>query len=157
MVLIDTEEYQKLILNLMHSEEIDEMINATVYKDDERAKAAIRYGMAIASLYTCKCQRYKSAKELEDQLRIKTNMLKATESKVEELYEKLEENNKFIDAVQRAYNQVTERKVENDTAKWEEYDDSYRCSGCLYISKYDYYECPNCGKPMINGNEENNH
>lgn len=58
MVFIDTEEYQKLILNLMHSEEINKMIDATIYKDDERAKAAIRYGMAMASLYTCKCQRY---------------------------------------------------------------------------------------------------
>ena len=55
MVLIDTEEYQKLILNLMHSEEINQMIDATIYKDDERAKSAIRYGMAMASLYTCKC------------------------------------------------------------------------------------------------------
>ena len=32
MVLIDTEEYQKLILSLMHSEEINEMIDATIYK-----------------------------------------------------------------------------------------------------------------------------
>ena len=58
MVLIDTEEYQKLILNLMYSEEIDKMIGTTIYKDDERAKGAIRYGMAIASLYTCKCEKY---------------------------------------------------------------------------------------------------
>ena len=58
MILIDVEEYQKLILNLMYSEEIDKMIGTTIYKDDERAKGAIRYGMAMASLYTCKCQRY---------------------------------------------------------------------------------------------------
>ena len=58
MVLINTEEYQKLILNLMYSEEIDKMIDATIYKDDERAKGAIRYGMAMASLYTCMCEKY---------------------------------------------------------------------------------------------------
>lgn len=58
MVLIDTEEYQKLILSLMHSEEINEMIDATIYKDDERAKAAIRYGMVMALIYTCKCKKY---------------------------------------------------------------------------------------------------
>lgn len=66
MVLIDTEEYQKLILSLMHSEEINEMIDATIYKDDERAKAAIRYGMAMASLYTCKCKKY--VMSTEDQM-----------------------------------------------------------------------------------------
>lgn len=69
MVLIDTEEYQKLILNLMHSEEINKMIDATIYKDDERAKDAIRYGMAMASLYTCRCQRYIIS--TEDQMPVK--------------------------------------------------------------------------------------
>ena len=91
MVLIDTEEYQKLILSLMHSEEINEMINATIYKDDERAKAAIRYGMAIASLYICKCKPYVMPKDMKD------------------LYEKLEERDKLIDAVMIAYNEVTKQ------------------------------------------------
>lgn len=91
MLLIDTEEYQKLILNLMHSEEINQMINATVYKDDERAKAAIRYGMAMASLYTCKCKPYTMPKDMQ------------------ELYEKLEERDKLIDAVMIAYNEVTKK------------------------------------------------
>ena len=58
MYLINTEEYQKLILNLMYSEEIDKMIGTTIYKDDERAKGAIRYGMVMALLYTCKCDKY---------------------------------------------------------------------------------------------------
>lgn len=91
MSLIDTEEYQKLILNLMHSEEINKMIDATIYKDDERAKAAIRYGMAIASLYTCKCKSYVMPKDVKD------------------LYEKLEERDKLIDAVMIAYNEVTKQ------------------------------------------------
>lgn len=35
----------------------------------ERAKDAIRYGMAMASLYTCRCQRYIIS--TEDQMPVK--------------------------------------------------------------------------------------
>lgn len=39
---------------------------------------------------------------LENQLQIRGNMLKATENKVEELYERLEEKDKVIDACSKA-------------------------------------------------------
>lgn len=60
MILINTEEYQKKILELMYSEELDKMIESTIYKDNEQTKGAIRLGMALASMYTCRCQQYQT-------------------------------------------------------------------------------------------------
>jgi chromosome segregation ATPase len=49
---------------------------------------------------------------LENQLRIRGNTLKATESKVEELYGRLEEKDKVIDAVSTAWFELERTRVE---------------------------------------------
>lgn len=36
-------------------------------------------------------------------------------------------------------------------AKWEECNEGWICSGCSHTSRYAFFECPYCGKTMING------
>ena len=63
MILIDSEEYQKTILDLMYSEEVGKMLSTTIYKDDEHAREIFRLGMGMASLNTCRCQQFLIKKE----------------------------------------------------------------------------------------------
>ena len=55
MQLIDKEAYQQKLLEIMYSSELDAMIDVSIYKNDDSAKSAIRYGMCLASLFTCDC------------------------------------------------------------------------------------------------------
>lgn len=48
----------------------------------------------------------KENEELKNQLRIRGDQLKATENKVEELYHKLEDEEKLIDVISYEYNKV---------------------------------------------------
>lgn len=55
MQLIDKEAYQQRLLEIMYSSVLDNMIDSSIYKDDDSAKNAIRYGICLASLFTCDC------------------------------------------------------------------------------------------------------
>lgn len=55
MQLIDKEAYQQRLLEIMYSSVLDNMIDSSIYKDDDCAKSAIRYGICLASLFTCDC------------------------------------------------------------------------------------------------------
>ena len=55
MQLIDKEAYQQKLLEIMYSSELDAMIDVSIYKNDDSAKNAVRYGMCLASLFTCDC------------------------------------------------------------------------------------------------------
>ena len=57
-ILIDSTEFQQKVLDYISSCEIDKMINATVFKDNQECKQAIIYGMVIASMLTSKCKFY---------------------------------------------------------------------------------------------------
>lgn len=53
MLLIDKEAYQQKLLEIMYSSVLDNMIDSSIYKNDNSAKNAIRYGICLASLFTC--------------------------------------------------------------------------------------------------------
>ena len=55
-ILIDSTEFQQKVLDYISSCEIDKMIDATVFKDNQECKQAIIHGMAIASMLTSRCK-----------------------------------------------------------------------------------------------------
>ena len=55
-ILIDSKEFQQKILDYINSEEIDEMINNTIFKDKPEYKSAIIQGMVIAAILTSRCE-----------------------------------------------------------------------------------------------------
>lgn len=55
-ILIDSTEFQRKVLDYISSCEIDKMIDATVFKDNQECKQAIIRGMAIASMLTSRCK-----------------------------------------------------------------------------------------------------
>ena len=57
-VLIDTQEFQRRILDLITTEELDKFFNSTVYAEKENSdsyKAAMIHGMCIAAMMTSDC------------------------------------------------------------------------------------------------------
>lgn len=57
-VLIDNQEFQKRILDLITTEELDKFFNCTIYAEKENSdsyKAAMIHGMCIASMMTSDC------------------------------------------------------------------------------------------------------
>ena len=57
-ILIDSTEFQQKVLDYISSCEIDKMIDATVFKDNQECKQAIIHGMIIASMLTNRCTLY---------------------------------------------------------------------------------------------------
>ena len=57
-ILIDSEEFQQKILYYIGSEEIDKMIDSTVFKDNPECKSAIIHGMVIAAMITSRCEQF---------------------------------------------------------------------------------------------------
>lgn len=57
-LLIDATEFQQMVLDYINSEEIDEMISTTVFKDNPEFKRAIIHGMSIASVLTSRCESF---------------------------------------------------------------------------------------------------
>ena len=57
-ILIDSTEFQQKVLDYISSCEIDKMIDATVFKDNQECKQAIIHGMAIASMLTSRCKQF---------------------------------------------------------------------------------------------------
>lgn len=58
IVMIDTQEFQKRILDLITTEEIDKYFNCTIFaekKDRQSYKAAMIHGMCIASMMVSDC------------------------------------------------------------------------------------------------------
>lgn len=55
-ILIDSTEFQQKVLDYISSCEIDKMIDAAVFKDNQECKQAIIHGMAIASMLTSRCK-----------------------------------------------------------------------------------------------------
>lgn len=55
-ILIDATEFQQKVLDYISSCEIDKMIDATVFKDNQECKQAIIHGMIIASMLTNRCK-----------------------------------------------------------------------------------------------------
>lgn len=53
--LIDTAEFNNKILDYISSDELDKMINCTVFKDNPQSKSAIIHGMCIAAMLTSQC------------------------------------------------------------------------------------------------------
>lgn len=57
-MFIDVNEYQKKILDIIGSNELDKIIASSVYADNHEFRMAILYGMTIASMYTSQCTQY---------------------------------------------------------------------------------------------------
>lgn len=53
---IDAQEFQQKVLDYISSDELDKMINNTVFAGKPECKSAIVYGMAIASMLTSTCE-----------------------------------------------------------------------------------------------------
>lgn len=58
VTLIDVAEFHQIILKLIGSDELNKMIDSSLYADDKEARAAINYGMILAALFTSKCAQY---------------------------------------------------------------------------------------------------
>lgn len=56
-ILIDPSEFQQKVLDYINSDELDKMIDSTVFKDKPECKSAITHGMVIASMLTTRCER----------------------------------------------------------------------------------------------------
>lgn len=56
--LIDVNEFQQKLLEYINSEELDNMIKQTIFKDKQDCKMAINYGMSLASMLTTMCKDY---------------------------------------------------------------------------------------------------
>ncbi len=56
--LIDPIEYQRIVLDYITSDEFDNLVNNSVYKDAPDTRMAIMFGMSIASMMTCKCDQF---------------------------------------------------------------------------------------------------
>lgn len=54
--VIDTQDFQQKVLDYISSDELDEMINNTVFAGKPECKSAITHGMAIASMLTSTCE-----------------------------------------------------------------------------------------------------
>lgn len=57
-MFINVNEYQKKILDIIGSDEMDKIIASSVYADNHELHMAIVYGMVIASMYTSQCTQY---------------------------------------------------------------------------------------------------
>ena len=53
--LVDINEFQRKVLDFIASDEIDRMIDSTVFKDNPNYKSAIIHGMTIAAMLTSRC------------------------------------------------------------------------------------------------------
>lgn len=62
-ILVDRKEFQQKILDYIGSDEMDKMINNTVFKDKPECKNAIIHGMAIAAMLISQCEYYYVKKE----------------------------------------------------------------------------------------------
>ena len=56
-ILIDPSEFQQKVLDYINSDELDKMIDSTVFKDKPESKSAITHGMVIASMLTTRCEK----------------------------------------------------------------------------------------------------
>lgn len=54
--LIDPTEFQQKVLDYIGSDELDKMIDSTVFKNKTECRNAIIHGMVIASMLTCRCE-----------------------------------------------------------------------------------------------------
>ena len=54
--LIDPTEFQQKVLDYIGSDELNKMIDSTVFKGNSECKNAIVHGMVIASMSTCRCE-----------------------------------------------------------------------------------------------------
>lgn len=57
-MLIDSTELQQKILDYIASKEFDKMVDSTVFKGNSQCRMAIIYGMSIASMLTCRCEKF---------------------------------------------------------------------------------------------------
>lgn len=55
-IAVDVNEFQKKVLDYICSDELDKMINNTVFAEKPECKSAIIHGMAIASMLTSACE-----------------------------------------------------------------------------------------------------
>ena len=55
-ILIDQKEFQQKVLDFIGSDEMNKMIDNTVFKDNPECKNAIVHGMCIASMLTSTCE-----------------------------------------------------------------------------------------------------
>lgn len=57
LVLIDSNEFQKKVLDCINNqEEIDKLFHNTIFGDDPKCKQAMIHGMCIASMMTSQCE-----------------------------------------------------------------------------------------------------
>lgn len=64
--LVDITEFQSKILDYIASDELDKMINNTIFADDTHARLAVSHGMAIAAMLTSQCDLVYATKIIEE-------------------------------------------------------------------------------------------
>ena len=66
-ILINLTEFQQKVLDYIGSNEMDKMIDNTVFKDKPECKSAIIHGMAIASMLTSYCEKIYVKEEIQQE------------------------------------------------------------------------------------------
>ena len=69
-ILIDSSEFQSMILNYIGSDNIDKMFNNTRFASEKKSKdykQAMIHGMLYASILTCKCNPIHIKEKMEDE------------------------------------------------------------------------------------------
>lgn len=56
-ILINPTEFQQKVLDYIYSDELDKIIDSSIFKDNPECKRAIIHGMVIASMLTCRCEK----------------------------------------------------------------------------------------------------
>lgn len=57
-ILIDPIELQQKIIDYIYSDEMNKLVENTIFSDKPECRDAIAHGMLIASMLTCKCQSF---------------------------------------------------------------------------------------------------
>lgn len=82
-MFIDPTEFNQKVLDYISSDELDKMVDSTVFKDKPECKNAIIHGMIIASMLTCRCKSIYVKEETKptcENLVFKTSFSKERES-----------------------------------------------------------------------------
>ena len=64
-ILIDSTEFQQKVLDYIYSDEFENMVDSTMFKDNDDYKHAIAHGMVIAAMLTSRCKQIEISKVID--------------------------------------------------------------------------------------------
>lgn len=99
-ILVDVNEFQRKVLDYIHSDKLDKMISNTIFSDNLEYKNAIIQGMIIASMLTSKCEltcvKDNNKLNISYNDRIEKNMMQMTVKGLREILDGMKDNAKIF-------------------------------------------------------------